>query len=280
MARVTFINAILSGKLAGTVYARNKAGHYLKSYSKPLNPDTEAQQANRALFGASSGQWHTLTDAQKALWNSYGSTIFVSKTGLAGSPVSGFNAFISLRNEVEAAIRGTRVATVSAPVGVTVAAGTYTPIWSPPAIAMGSAIQDSTGAPISIMLANATFNGATYAVTATFALGGLLTSVPVFEDAVTDTPVGIMLQMSIPHTQKANYVTGKNNQIIGVVAPPTLTAATWTGGVITFSMSGADSHMDEYKTGVQTGQIVEIQAYLVSEKGESRSIGSRKITVA
>jgi hypothetical protein len=280
MARVTFINAILSGKLAGTIYARNKRGYYVKGWSKPLDPKSAAQLANRSLFSTCAGMWHSLTDGNKQLWNSYGSTIYVAKSGASASPSSGFNALVGLRNSVEIATRQTRVTTVTAPVGTTTSSDDFEFIDTPPVAAMSGAIQTGTGAALPIQLIGATVEGATYETTATFRMTGIAPGLPVFKDAVSDEKVGIILQMSIPQTQMQGFVQGKKIQTLGVWACPTLTNATWTGNLITISMAGADSKMADYKTGVQAGQIVEVTAYLVSKQGEQRSIGTSKVTVS
>jgi hypothetical protein len=279
MARVTFINAILSGKLAGTVYARNKAGQYIKQWTKPTDPMSVAQMTNRALFSTCSGQWHSLTDYFKGLWNSFGSTLYIAKGSTGVSTMSGFNAFVGLRNSVEVATRQTRVTTVTTPATTTNVDGVFSNIDTPPTVAMSGAIQTAAGLPLPILLTGATIVGATYEVTANFFLNGIAPGLPKFLDAISSKPVGIMLQMSIPQVQIAGFVQGKNIQTIGVWAPTTLTNATWAGQQLNIEMAGSDSHMADYKTQVQTGQIVQISAYLISENGEQRPIGTVKTTV-
>jgi len=280
MARVTFINAILSGKLAGTIYARNKAGAYIKQYSKPLDPKSIAQQTNRSAFGAAAGAWHAKSDIVKGLWNSYGSTIFQAKSSATASPSSGFNSYVSLNTQLQALLNGIRVCTVSAPSGTTVTFGDFVASDTPPAKAMGSQIQDASGNPVTLSLKSATLVSASGAVTATFTIGGLSAAVPVFLDSNNSTPVGIELQISIPKTQVANYITGKNNQCVGVIAPPTLTNLSWSGNIITFSMATGDLDISKFKTWVSEDQVVEMDAYLVSEVGESRHLGAVKLVVS
>lgn len=279
MARVTFINAILSGKLAGTVYARNKSGQYIKQWTKPLDPKSPAQLQNRSLFSTVAGMWHSLTDYQKGLWNSFGSTLYIAKGATGVSTSSGFNALVGLHNSVEIATRQTRVTTVTAPPTTTSVSTTFSPSDLPPTAAMSGAIQTAGGAALPIHLTSATVAGDTYEVNATFHLAGLAPGLPKFLDAIQSKPVGIMLQMSIPQVQIAGFVQGKNIQTLGVWAPPTLTNATWTGNSISIEMSGADSKMAEYKTQVQVGQVVQISAYLVSENGEQRPLGTVQSTV-
>jgi hypothetical protein len=97
MAKVTYITGIYSGKLAGQVFSRNKAGAYVRQWVKPINPRTIAQQAARTTFGNASNQYHMLTNSQKALWNAF-APFFNPKGVSIPSGISGFNAFIALNN--------------------------------------------------------------------------------------------------------------------------------------------------------------------------------------
>lgn len=68
LIKLTAIVDNISGKLNGTVFSRNKGGHYMRSKSKPTNPRTAPQMAVRAAFGAISQLWRGLTEAQRAAW--------------------------------------------------------------------------------------------------------------------------------------------------------------------------------------------------------------------
>lgn len=65
----------LSGKIAGTVYARNRAGSYARSWAKPVNPNSPAQSDRRSSFGYTSSMWGMLTEAQRDEWNGYASLL-------------------------------------------------------------------------------------------------------------------------------------------------------------------------------------------------------------
>lgn len=71
MALVKFTAVVdaMSGKLNGTVFAKNKGGAYVRSRGQVSNPQTLAQQAVRAAFGAISRMWSALTGAQREAWN-------------------------------------------------------------------------------------------------------------------------------------------------------------------------------------------------------------------
>jgi hypothetical protein len=72
MAKVKF-SALISemrNKLNGSVFARNRGGAYLRTKVTPLNPQTAAQVAARSLLASFSQSWRSLTEAQRAAWNS------------------------------------------------------------------------------------------------------------------------------------------------------------------------------------------------------------------
>lgn len=77
MALVKFGGGVasISGKIDGTVYARNKAGAIARGWTKPNNPQTEAQQQARAIFGTAAGFWNEITLNQQDEWNALAQTV-------------------------------------------------------------------------------------------------------------------------------------------------------------------------------------------------------------
>lgn len=64
-----FISSIIteaSGSVAGTTYSRNKNGSYIRNKSVPVNRNTLAQQAARAIFSGVSSGWKGLSPDQRA----------------------------------------------------------------------------------------------------------------------------------------------------------------------------------------------------------------------
>lgn len=59
----------ISGKAGGTVFSRGRGGAYVRNRVVPSNPQTVAQQAVRAIFGAISSAWRNLTAEQRDEWN-------------------------------------------------------------------------------------------------------------------------------------------------------------------------------------------------------------------
>lgn len=69
LIKLTAIVDNISGKLNGSVFARNKGGHYVRSKSNPTNPRTGIQSSARAAFASIAAAWRGLTGAQRSAWN-------------------------------------------------------------------------------------------------------------------------------------------------------------------------------------------------------------------
>jgi hypothetical protein len=278
MARANFINAILSGKLAGTVYARNKGGAYVRQWVKPTDPQTVAQLSARANFASSSSSYHSLTDPQKAQWNGFALTNFTPKHPITGVLYSGQQAYNSLRNTALNAIRLTRTAAFTAP-AVTATFVSYAPTQTAPVTMFGSAILDSAAKPLNQSLNAATLTAAGN-FTATIGFDQTTTtSSPLWNSAVGNQPSGYVFYASNPLMQANMFVTNPELNIVGVVKPPTVSTG-WTAvNQFTLSMTAADLPVANHKIWYTTGNIVQITAFACSKNGQLARIGSVKITV-
>lgn len=89
----------MSGKSGGSIFARNKAGMYIKAWAKPTNPRTDPQTLNRSNFSLAATTWRSdLSDAEREAWN-----IYAAGTPLAGRfgdpmSVSGFSMYVRSNN--------------------------------------------------------------------------------------------------------------------------------------------------------------------------------------
>lgn len=82
LIKLTAIVDNISGKLNGTVFAKNKGGNYMRSKSKPSNPKTAAQMAVRAQFGAISAAWKNLTESARSAWRESASSFpYINRLG-------------------------------------------------------------------------------------------------------------------------------------------------------------------------------------------------------
>jgi len=64
--------SVLSGKIGGTVFARNRGGAYARSYAIPTRVTSDSAQTVKAAFAAASQAYANLTTAQIAAWDQYG----------------------------------------------------------------------------------------------------------------------------------------------------------------------------------------------------------------
>lgn len=82
LIKLTAIVDNISGKLNGTVFAKNKGGNYMRSKSKPSNPKTAAQMAVRAQFGTISAAWKNLTEGARSAWRESASNFpYINRLG-------------------------------------------------------------------------------------------------------------------------------------------------------------------------------------------------------
>lgn len=100
MAKVVFGNGIaaMSGKLGGSVAARNKGGAYLRTWVKPTNPQTARQTAVRATLATNAQLWKDQTDATRTAWATWADANPVLDRLGASIILSGSQAFGKVMN--------------------------------------------------------------------------------------------------------------------------------------------------------------------------------------
>lgn len=75
MSVMKMLDVPQSGSVAAVTSSRNRYGQYRRSRSSPVNPNSSAQGIIRARFANNSAVWRTLTDEQRAGWESLGLSI-------------------------------------------------------------------------------------------------------------------------------------------------------------------------------------------------------------
>lgn len=100
-----YISPLISdgrGKLGGTVYARNRAGVYVRNKTIPAQPRTASQVSNRASFAANSTAWASLTQTQRNGWNTLAlQAILQDSLGHTYNP-SGLQLYVSCARNLTA----------------------------------------------------------------------------------------------------------------------------------------------------------------------------------
>lgn len=72
----------VSGKVNGSVFARNRGGAYVRSKGGMTNPQTAAQMAVRAAFGAIASAWSQLTEFARESWRqAAAATPYINRVG-------------------------------------------------------------------------------------------------------------------------------------------------------------------------------------------------------
>lgn len=87
----------ISGSMAGTVFARNRFGAYIRPRTKPVNPRSTSQQAIRLYLKYYTQRWHdTLNATQRSAWASYAAA--VSRKNRLGESINltGFNWYLAV----------------------------------------------------------------------------------------------------------------------------------------------------------------------------------------
>lgn len=86
----------MSGSIAGQTHARNRFGNYMRSRTKPVNPNSDRQVASRARMMQLAEQWREspMTDAKRAAWQTYAESVnWTNKLGESVT-LTGFNMFM------------------------------------------------------------------------------------------------------------------------------------------------------------------------------------------
>ena len=85
----------MAGSIAGTTFARNRAGSYARAKTKPVNPNTSSQTVVRAAIALLAQTWRTvLTSAQRTAWDSYAAAIVMNNKLGESQYITGFNHYI------------------------------------------------------------------------------------------------------------------------------------------------------------------------------------------
>lgn len=279
MARAEFINSILSGKLGGSVFSRNKAGYYVRRWANPTNPQTAGQMRARATLASVASSWHSLTDSAKGAWNSYAVTDFKAKFGnKPGVTYSGFNAFVSNTN-VQKNMLDIGVSPIMQ-VGITATFESLTPTYNAPGGPMSAQIKDDNGANLGLMLQQASLDIASSSMDLIFVfdrpIGGTGPSevLPVFEDAIGGSKVGIAITGSLPGVQENQAIPNPDFIVLGATSIFDEVTAWLNPASLVFEMALNTQPSENFKMWYQANDKVEFRAYLFNVKGQTQFIGS------
>jgi hypothetical protein len=87
--------AQISGSVGGNTFARNKAGFYVRNRTVPINPGSARQQTVRFGMAQLATRWvETLTDAQRAGWETYSANVHLPNSLGQLRDVGGIGMFV------------------------------------------------------------------------------------------------------------------------------------------------------------------------------------------
>ena len=97
MATVKYGGGItqMSGSIAGTVFARNRFGNYCRPRTKPVNPNSTRQAAQRGYMANLVAAWaNLLNSTQRIAWATYASAIAMKNRLGEVVYITGFNHYV------------------------------------------------------------------------------------------------------------------------------------------------------------------------------------------
>jgi hypothetical protein len=96
MARIIYGALVTSirGSIQGTTFQRNAYGHTVKGKPNMVKPNSADQNRAKARFSAANQQWRTLSDSDRAAWNTYANTFPIPSRLNPDAYLSGLAAFV------------------------------------------------------------------------------------------------------------------------------------------------------------------------------------------
>ena len=90
----------LSKKIGSVVFSKNHFKQFIRIKTKPINPRSAAQTAQRNLVSSNSKDWKNLTQAQILGWNALAGQIIKSNRLGVKSSMTGENLYVACNNNI------------------------------------------------------------------------------------------------------------------------------------------------------------------------------------
>jgi hypothetical protein len=276
MAKTTFSDVVIQGKVGAKVFSRNASGYYVKAWKKGSNPKSQAQLNQRNRQISSTSLWKGVPDDVKAQWDTFGKDYFCGKKNGVHVKTSGFMSYVSMCNIAQKGYFDCKRTTITHPSGVTLGTLSYELPSGAPTAAMGNNIRDTAGAPLSITLASMSINLSSLTVNFGLNFPDTVTTAPNFSDDVLGQPVGYMVAVSKPIGPGQRFVQGQSFQTIAVTDLfGAVSGWTSTTGV-NIKIVGID--LTNFKRAPIKGQTSRATVYQISQNGQIKMIGSMDVT--
>lgn len=259
----------ITGKMGGLVFQKNRSGSIIRTNRSPVKPYTKAGGLAKAKFGSSSKMWATVDADFKAGWDYYAQTDFRPKNYKVGKSYSGYNAFVSLKNQqmqfqdriclTELFAGG--VCDISVNPGSIIE---LIPNNTNPAV-----LYTNANVPVPITLNTVTF-ASSYAIRATFNYNVTNGTNPLkFSDPAGDRLQGFLFYVGAPN--KKNLLTSQCFAFTGFMEVDT----GWTTPQFQFQVScfPDTDQVSKFKNRVIENQYVNITVMMVTNYGEVKLLG-------
>jgi len=281
----------LAGKLGGNVFARNRAGAYVRKNTQPIDPRTQAQIRARTAFGSMASQYHLLDSNQKTLWQTFASSVFVPKGGYAPGVLSGFNAFVSMRNAVRNAedLKTPSIVMSNGAGAVTVTQGVFETPDTPPNNMPSAGLVDASGNPLDINFTeiNCTYAGQALSQ-ADVKIEPVFTTSPPSIDGLkmpepggTTVTSGFALYASNPLVQQGVFVNNPEQFLVGTTGLISVIDDGAAGPIafdeLTMNIIPQNPASD-YQNWLQNNDTIEFHLYQITRAGIFRKVGSLMYT--
>lgn len=98
MAHVILSSLIsdIRGRIGGSVFQKTSSGLILKSYTKPINKNSQSQNITRNYLAYLQNQWLLLSDSQRIIWSRFLTYNPIKQKNISGHFITGHQAFLKL----------------------------------------------------------------------------------------------------------------------------------------------------------------------------------------
>jgi hypothetical protein len=267
-----------SGSLGGITASKNKGGGYLKARPNPVNPKTIAQIRARANMGASASGFSALTTLEVAHWNNYAQTLYIPKKSNNTGQYSGFQAYVSVNNQIMNAFGLSRVYELLNS-GATMAGGQLNSFWhlssnEPPTdnvVAQMKGITNDQLAMIPIKCPVHVDGKLEYEFQVGDGLGEDMLGT-LFPDG---SKMGFAVYMSNANNNEGRSYANQERYLMGYFQPTAAVDPNDMLAVTYLTLKATDTlNVANYNTWPQVGQWVVMSLYAVSENGNMIKIGA------
>lgn len=267
----------LRGKLAGSVYSRNRAGQFVRGYVHPAQANSQAQLDARASFGTASQLWRSLNSVNKQSYNNFAVAVYNPLTKTNTGQFTGQQTFIGINQSAQISQNKTIPGDFALTPGGASLAKTdiafQAPLTAPALSVQPTVPANGSGLPIPLGVACL---GLTTAGIMDLQLTFGATGVGIATGDLRDGngkpfAVGVYCSDTVPFSG----ATPKNkwNKFLGNTPVPNFTT-NLTAGLLTLYWDGGGNVWNNFKSAPQVGEWVLLTFIVIGADGTQATVGS------